>query len=256
MTKITIVTITYNAADVLERTLESTIAQTHRDVEHIIVDGASTDQTLTLAFGYKQRSDQQNNGHTVSIVSEPDHGIYDAMNKGFRMATGDVVGLINSDDMFCCDNAIEMVMRKFEENSDADAVYADLMYVGSNNTDKVIRNWITGEQRPMAKGWLPAHPTFYVRKHIYEQYGYFNLRYKLAADFELMLRFIEKYHIRLVYLPENLVRMRYGGATSSSLKNIIRQDKECFSAFKDNQIPVSCLYPVLRLLSKIKQFNL
>ena len=249
--KISIITVTYNSARTVKDTLESVLRQTWEDIDYIVVDGCSNDQTMDIVRQYEPRFRGR-----MRWISEKDHGIYDAMNKGFRMATGDVVGLINSDDMFCCDNAIEMVMRKFEENSDADAVYADLMYVGSNNTDKVIRNWITGEQRPMAKGWLPAHPTFYVRKHIYEQYGYFNLRYKLAADFELMLRFIEKYHIRLVYLPEKLVRMRYGGATSSSLKNIIRQDKECFSAFKDNQIPVSCLYPVLRLLSKIKQFNL
>ena len=248
--KISVITVTFNSASTVEDAMRSVLRQTWDNLEYIVVDGGSTDGTTDIIQRYEQLF-----GGRMKWISEPDDGIYDAMNKGFRMATGDVVGLINSDDLFSCDNAIEMVMRKFEENSDADGVYADLMYVGSKNTDKVIRNWITGKQRPMAKGWLPAHPTFYVRKHIYEQYGYFNLRYKLAADFELMLRFIEKYHIRLVYLPEKLVRMRYGGATSSSLKNIIRQDKECFFAFKENQIPVSCLYPVLRLLSKIKQFN-
>ena len=253
MMTVTIITICFNSEAVIKKTIESVLNQTYTDIEYIIIDGASKDKTVEIAESYKDAFAEK--GIDFKIFSEPDKGIYDAMNKGIAKATGELVGLINSDDLFCCDNAIEMVMRKFEENSDADAVYADLMYVGSNNTDKVIRNWVTGTQRPMAKGWLPAHPTFYVRKHIYEQYGYFKLQYKLAADFELMLRFIEKYHIRLVYLPEKLVSMRYGGATSSSLKNIIRQDKECFSAFKDNQIPVSYLYPILRLLSKIKQFN-
>ena len=183
-----------------------------------------------------------------------DRGIYDAMNEGFKMATGEVLALINSDDFFCDPYAMEKVARAFEDNPEVDCIYADLYYVNREDTDKIVREWVTGEQKRFAKGWLPAHPTFYVKKSVYEQYGYFDLDYKLAADFELMLRFVERYNIKLHYLPEALVKMRLGGATSKNLENIIKQNKECVKAFKTNGLPIGPFYLFWRFLPKVKQF--
>jgi len=247
--KVSIITATYNSERTLTKTIESVLTQSHDDIEYIIVDGASKDGTLDIIKSYVPRF----NGR-LQYISERDNGIYDAMNKGYKRATGDVIAIINSDDFFCDERAIEKVVKTFEENPQTDGVYANLYYIGKNDDDKIVRKWVTGEQGSFMKGWLPAHPTFYVKRAIYEKYGYFNLDYKLAADFELMLRFTERYHIRLTYLPEFLVKMRLGGATSKSIGNIIKQDKECIRAFKDNGISASPLYLFYRFLPKIKQY--
>ena len=170
------------------------------------------------------------------------------------MATGDVIGIINSDDLLADPTAVEKVMAAFKEHPDADAVYADLFYVAQNDTNKLVRHWISGKQRPFRYGWHPAHPTFYVKREIYQKYGLFDLDFKFAADFELMLRLIEKEHIKLFYLPEPLVRMRLGGTTSKNLTNIKKGNIECIKAFKKNGIKVSRLYPLFRLLPKLKQY--
>lgn len=247
--KISIITATYNSEKTVRDTIESVLRQSYTEYEYIIQDGGSKDDTLKIVNEYTEEF-----GGRLKIVSEPDKGIYDAMNKGFQVAKGDVFALINSDDFFCDDQAIEKVMNIFDTHPETDAVYGDLYYVSPYNTDRIVRKWVTGEQKLFAKGWLPAHPTFYVKREIYEKYGYFNLGYKLAADFELMLRFVEKYHIKLIYLPEPLVKMRLGGATSKNIQNIIKQDKECVRAFKENGIPVSNLYLLYRYLPKIKQY--
>ena len=249
MMKISIVTVTYNSASTLRDTIESVLAQTYKNIEYIVVDGLSKDNTMDIVREYEPRF----NGR-VRFVSEKDNGLYDAMNKGFKMATGDVVGLINSDDLLSEPTAIEKVMDYFDKYKNADAVYADLYYVAQYDTSKIIRYWKSGKQRPFKYGWHPAHPTFYVKKEIYQRYDIFNLKYKLAADFELMLRLIEKYKIRIVYLPEPLVRMRLGGATSKNWENIRKQNVECMQAFKDNNLSVSILYPIFRLLPKLKQY--
>ena len=240
MRKISIVTVTYNSASTLRDTIESVLAQTYQNIEYIIVDGLSKDNTMDIVREYEPKF----NGR-MRYVSERDSGLYDAMNKGFKIATGEVVGLINSDDLLAEPTAIEKVMRCFENNQNADAVYADLYYVAQYDTSKIVRYWKSGKQRPFKYGWHPAHPTFYVKKEIYQRYDTFNLKYKLAADFELMLRLIERYKIKIVYLPEPLVRMRLGGATSKNWKNIRKQNLECMQAFKDNKLPV---------LPKLKQY--
>lgn len=247
--KCSIVTATYNSGRTIRDTIESVLCQTYTNYEYIIKDGGSKDNTLEIVKAYEPQF-----GDRLKVVSEPDKGIYDAMSQGFQMASGDVLALINSDDFFCDDHALEKVVKTFEDHPETDGVYADLFYVSQDNTDNIVRKWVTGLQKPFARGWLPAHPTFYVKKECYEKYGFFNLDYKLAADFELMLRFVEKYHIRLTYLPEPLVKMRLGGATSKSLENIIKQDKECVRAFKENHIPVSHFYLLYRYLPKIKQY--
>lgn len=244
-----LVTVTYNSAQTLRDTITSVLSQTHQAIEYIIIDGFSKDNTVAIIKEYEPLF----NGR-LKWVSEKDNGLYDAMNKGFRMATGDVIGIINSDDLLTEPTAIEKVVEAFKEHPDVDAVYADLYYVAQNDTSKIIRHWISGSQRSFKYGWHPAHPTFYVKREVYQKYGLFDLDFKFAADFELMLRLIEKEHIRLFYLPEPLVRMRLGGTTSKNFTNIRKGNIECIKAFKKNGIKVSCLYPLFRLLPKLIQY--
>ena len=245
--KISIITVCYNSGKTIEDTFKSVQSQSYKDIEYIVIDGGSKDNTLELINQYKEIIDYS--------VSEKDNGLYDAMNKGIEKATGDVIGFLNSDDLFCDDMAVEKVMNVFNENSKIDSVYADIYYVDQNNTDKIVRKWITGKQKTFKKGWHPAHPTLYIKKKVYNQYGGFNLKFKLASDFEIMLRFIEKYKISTIYLPEPLIKMRLGGETNKSVENIFRQNKECIKAFKDNDLKVnSLMYPFFRIIPKFFQF--
>lgn len=247
--KISLVTVTFNSYRTLRDTIQSVLSQTYPDIEYIIVDGCSQDKTVDIIKEYEPLFDGR-----LKWISEKDQGLYDAMNKGFQMATGDMVGIINSDDLLAEATAIEKVIDCFEGHKDIDCVYADLYYVSQYDTSKIVRHWITGKQRSFSKGWHPAHPTFYVKREIYSKYGLFDLDFKFAADFELMLRLVEKEHIRLFYLPEPLVRMRLGGTTSKNLTNIRKGNIECLNAFRKNGIPVSVLYPFYRLLPKLKQY--
>ena len=247
--KLSLITVTWNSANTVEDTVNSVLMQTYKNYEYIIIDGVSKDNTLDIIRKYESRFEGR-----MKIYSEKDKGIYDAMNKGFQKATGDVLMLINSDDLFSRPDAFELIVQEFKKHPEIDGVYANLNYVLQNNINKIVRVWKTGRQKSMYYGWLPAHPTFYVKKGVYDKYGYFDLSYKLAADFELMLRFVERYHIKLAYLDECLVRMRLGGATSKNLKNIYRQNKECYNAFKNNGIKCSPFYLFYRFLPKIKQF--
>lgn len=245
--KISIITVSYNSAATIETTFQSVANQSYDNIEYIVVDGGSKDATLDLI---------KKHASTISKwVSEPDRGLYDAMNKGIQMATGEVIGLINSDDFFCDSQAIEKVMNIFQNNKSLDSVYADMYYVAQNDISKIVRYWVTGEQRKFSKGWHPGHPVFYVKKEVYDKYGDFDLNYNLAADFEIMLRFIEVSKISAKYLKESLVKMRLGGETNKSFINIFNQNKECVRAFRNNNIEVnSLLYPFYRILPKFKQF--
>ena len=247
--KISLITVTFNSGGTLRDTIQSVLSQTYYDIEYIIVDGHSQDNTVDIIKEYEPLFDGR-----LKWISEKDQGLYDAMNKGFQMATGDMVGIINSDDLLAEATAIEKVIDCFEGHKDIDCVYADLYYVSQYDTSKIVRHWITGKQRSFSKGWHPAHPTFYVKREIYSKYGLFDLDFKFAADFELMLRLVEKEHIRLFYLPEPLVRMRLGGTTSKNLTTIRKGNIECLNAFRKNGIPVSVLYPFYRLLPKLKQY--
>lgn len=247
--KFSFITVTFNSSATLRDTIQSVLSQTYPDIEYIIVDGCSQDKTVDIIKEYEPLFDGR-----LKWISEKDQGLYDAMNKGFQMATGDMVGIINSDDLLAEATAIEKVIDCFEGHKDIDCVYADLYYVSQYDTSKIVRHWITGKQRSFSKGRHPAHPTFYVKREIYSKYGLFDLDFKFAADFELMLRLVEKEHIRLFYLPEPLVRMRLGGTTSKNLTNIRKGNIECLNAFRKNGIPVSVLYPFYRLLPKLKQY--
>jgi glycosyltransferase involved in cell wall biosynthesis len=245
--KVSIISATFNSAATIAGCIASVNNQTHNYIEHIIIDGASTDNTLEIIKSAPSR--------VVKIISEPDNGIYDAMNKGISLATGDVIGILNSDDLYTDNNVLENVVKVFKRTP-VDCFYADLYYVKKNNIDQIVRYWKTRDFIPGAfrKGWHPAHPTFFVRRDVYEKFGTFNLDFTLAADFELMLRFLERFRITSSYLPQPIVRMRLGGKSSRSIRNIVVQNIECYKAFKMNSISVSPFYPIYRLLPKLKQF--
>jgi len=223
--KISILTVCYNSAATLGDTLESVASQTYPNVEHIVVDGGSTDGTVDMLKARDQ-------GRT-KWVSEHDDGIYDAMNKGIFMATGDVVGTLNADDFYMSNHVLEDIAQVFLDTS-IDACYGDLVYVSQNDVNHIVRLWKSNDYKSglFKSGWMPAHPTFFVRKNVYERLGGFNLNYKIAADFELMFRFIEQEKIKTKYVPKILVRMRLGGTTNQSFSNIIKQNKEIFTILK------------------------
>ena len=246
--KISIITVCYNSANTIEDTFKSIEAQTYENIEYIVVDGVSKDNTLEIAEKYKNI--------ITHLISEKDSGLYDAMNKGITLASGGVIGILNSDDLYCDNNAIEKVMSIFNENEDLDSVYADIFYVDKNNTDKIVRQWNSGKQKSFKKGWHPAHPTLFIKKEIYDRYGLFDLNFKIAADFEIMLRFLEKNQITTFYLPEHILKMRLGGESNKSIKNIINQNVECLKAFEKNNVKVNkFIYPIKRLVPKLFQYN-
>lgn len=249
--KFSLITVSYNSSQTIADTIESVLSQTYPNIEYIIVDGNSKDNTLKIVKSYESQFKGR-----MRWISEPDKGLYDAMNKGVKIATGDVVGIINSDDLFCDSEAISKVVEVFERNSALEGVYADLYYVAQDDTNKVIRRWVTGSQKPFSSGWHPAHPTLYLKNDVYKKYGFFDLNFRLAADFEIMLRFLDNYKIRISYLPESFVKMRLGGKTNKSIKNIYNQNIECIKSFEKNGIKVNQLfYPFKRLIPKLLQYG-
>ena len=245
--KVSIVTPTYNSAKTIVDTILSVNKQDYANIEHIIIDGGSKDNTLELIRNTPNR--------VKKIISEPDKGIYDAMNKGVALATGDIVGILNSDDFYNSNDVIAKVVKTFQEG-EYEGVYGDLEYVNARNTNRVVRYWESKAYKEglFKKGWHPAHPTFFVKKEVYDKYGNFNLKYKIGADYEIMLRFIEKNRIKVAYIPETLVKMRVGGASNQSIKNIIKANIECYNAWKDNGLSILPFVFILKPLSKTLQY--
>jgi glycosyltransferase len=245
--KISIITASFNSSKTIEQTIQSVLSQRYPNVEYIIIDGASQDETLSIIEKYRDK---------ISIfISEKDSGIYNAMNKGLKLASGDIIGILNSDDFYSDDEVLSDVVKIFEQ-SNADAVYADLQYVDANNTQKVLRNWKSGKykQGDFLFGWMPPHPTFFVRKHVYEKYGFFNESLSSAADYELMLRFIHKHKITIEYLPRVIIKMRMGGKSNRSFKNRIKANLEDRKAWKINGLKPYCFTLFLKPLRKLNQF--
>jgi glycosyltransferase involved in cell wall biosynthesis len=244
--KISIITVTYNSAATVEATLASVAAQDHNDIEHIIVDGKSTDNTLEVVEKYRHRISK--------VISEKDDGIYYALNKGISLATGDVVGIIHSDDFYVHGKVLSKVADTFGKG--VDSVYADLQYVNRDNTDKVVRHWRSGKYRDgiFLSGWMPPHPTFFIKRWCYEKHGSFNTALKSAADYELMLRMLHKHKISTAYIPEVLVKMRVGGKSNASLMNRINANREDRLAWKLNGLEPGLLTLAFKPLSKIRQF--
>ena len=244
--KISIITVVWNNAKTIKDAINSVLNQSYKDVEYIVIDGASTDGTIEILQSY---------GDKIKFISEKDNGLYDAMNKGIRMATGDVVGILNSDDFYASDKILQIVADEFLKGN-IDSVYANLEYIDANDPKRVIRYWRSKKYQEglFRSGWHPAHPTFFVKKEIYEKYGVFDLSFKIAADYELMLRFFEKCKITSSYVDEVFVKMRIGGESNRSIKNIIKANMESYKAWKANGLYINPLRFLLKPFSKIIQF--
>lgn len=245
---VSIITATYNSSTHIKDCVKSVYNQLYSEIEHIIIDGASKDDTIDIIDSMPNR--------VAKIISEPDNGIYDAMNKGISAATGDIIGILNSDDFFSSNDVVSKIVKEFMENPELEGVYTNLYYVKQDDPDTIVRHWISKpfKERSFFKGWHPPHPTLYMRRSVYEKLGLFDLDFSLAADFELMLRFFERYKIKTKYLPITTIRMRLGGATSKNLQNIRKQNFECMDAFRVNNFKPPLLYPIYRLVPKLFQF--
>lgn len=246
--KVSVITVAYNSAATIADTLRSVAGQSHTQIEHIVIDGASKDATLNIV--------RREGGHVARVVSEPDRGIYDAMNKGLRLATGAVVGFLNSDDFYASPDALAKVAKVFDDPS-VEACWGDLCYVKQDDATQIVRYWQSSPFAPgrFTRGWCPPHPTFFVRHRVYERLGGFDLGYRMANDIELMVRFIEVHGINTRYLPELLVKMRIGGASNSNWNAILLQNREIWRALKTHGLSPSLpLFIGGKLVSRGRQF--
>ena len=246
--RISIITVCNNSARTIRDTIESVRRQNHDNIEYIVVDGGSTDGTLNIIEEYREFID--------IFIQGPDHGIYDAMNKGINRATGAVVGLLNSDDLYATNSVLSRVKEEFDLSS-ADVVFGDLVYVKFEDTSKVVRKWKSSEYSPLAfsNGWHPPHPTCFVRNKVYKNYGVFDTGMKISADFEIMLRFLEVNSVRSAYIPETLVLMRIGGESNKSIRNILVGNRFVYKAFRKNGVKYPWLYLPKRMLAKLLQYR-
>jgi glycosyltransferase involved in cell wall biosynthesis len=244
--KVSLITVTYNSAAYLQDCIDSVVQQRYPDIEHIVIDGGSTDGTLDIIKKY--------DNHIAKWVSEKDKGMYDAINKGIAMATGDIVGILNSDDMFASNDVVEAIVNSFNEHQ-LDAVYGDLVYVNKTNT-KPIRLWHgkSYKRYRFNYGWMPAHPTFYLRREIIDQFGGYESHYFTAADYEFMARYLYRYRISAMYLPKLIVKMRVGGQSNITIKSRLRGNRRDYLAMKKNGIPFPFLASILKPLIKLRQY--
>ena len=245
--KISIITATYNSERTLRDTLDSILSQTYPDIESIIVDGASKDGTMDIVHEYEPKFQGR-----MHWISEPDKGIYDAMNKGIKMASGDVIGVLNSDDFYTSDDALQVIADAFA-NNDIDATYGDIHFVNDDDLSKRVRYYSSAVFRRsfMRFGLMPAHPSFYCKKAVYEKYGAFDTSYKVAADFENLLRIIYVGNIKTKYIPKDFVTMRTGGASTAGLSSRTQIMKDHLRALKTNGIYSNVFLLSLRYIYKV-----
>jgi glycosyltransferase involved in cell wall biosynthesis len=246
--KISIVTVCLNSVSTIEQAFDSVFSQDYSNIELIVVDGASTDGTLAVIDKYRDK--------IGASISEPDKGIYDAMNKGIALATGDVIGILNSDDFYASTSIISQVVKEFE-NDDTDAVYGDVAIVRSRNTKKIVRYYSSKAFRPegFAYGYMPAHPTFFTYKKFYERQGGFKTDYHIAADYELLIRLLVKDKLRSRYMELHMITMRLGGRTSSSLYGYYILNKEVIRACRENGIQTGWLKILAKYFNKFRELR-
>ena len=243
--KISIITVCYNSEATIQDTIESVLAQTHSNIEYIIIDGASSDDTLSIINKYKDK--------VSKLVSEPDKGIYDAMNKGVQLATGDVVGILNSDDFFESEDVVEAIVKCFKQNPNNDLIFGDVVFVNPNKLDKITRHY-SAKHFKMWKlrfGWMPPHPATFIRKTAYQKTGLYSLNYKIAADYEMFIRLLMVNHLKFSYLNKVLVRMRAGGVSTSGLKSSILLNREIVKTCRSNGIYTNILMVLIKIPFKL-----
>ena len=244
--KISIITVTYNSAATLAHTLESVNNQDYNDIEHVLVDGGSTDETVAIIQSYP---------HVAKWVSEKDKGLYDAINKGIGMATGDVIGILNSDDFFPANHIVTQIVNAFQQNS-VSAVYGDIAFVRPGKLGKIVRLYSSRKFTPrrFGYGYMPAHPSFYALKSCYDDLGLYKLDYKIAADYELLMRFIFKNRISYVYIPEILVYMRTGGISNKNVLSRYTLNKEIIKACRENGVNTNMGLLSLKYFNKVFEY--
>jgi glycosyltransferase len=238
--KLSIITATYNSAKTIANNVASVNEQTYDNIEHIIIDGASLDNTLDII--------QTNSKRNLIIRSEPDKGIYDALNKGLALASGDIIGFLHSDDLFFSNQTIEKIVQAFSVSDRVDAVYGDLIFVNEKASHKVVRYWRSKPftTKLLKKGWMPPHPTLFMRRQVYESHGLFNVNLKCAADYDYILRVFQDETLKFLYLPEIITKMQIGGVSTKGFVNIINKKIEDYKVLKSNHIS----YPLSVLLLK------
>ncbi len=245
--KVTIITVVYNAEKYIRECIESVLAQDYNNLEYILIDGASSDKTFEIAKKYKDR--------ITILFSEPDKGMYDALNKGIALASGDVIGILNADDLLADGDVITSVAKCFESTA-VDAIYGDLNYVAADDVEKIQRKWRAAPAKPkdLALGWMPAHPTLYIRWELFSKFGGYKLDYGSAADYELMLRYLYHHQITTAYLSKLMVKMRNGGMSNQSTKHRYSAFLNDYKALKDNKVPLPLVALLLKKARKISQF--
>lgn len=247
--KISIITATYNSAKTLEVCLDSVLNQTYKNIEYIIIDGKSSDDTLDIV---KFKAEKHTN---IVWVSENDKGIYDALNKGVSKATGDVIGFVHSDDFLADNSIIENIANVFNAQK-VDGVYGNLNYVKFDNVNRIVRNWTSQpfHAKILKRGWMPAHPTLFLKKKVYNACGKFNIDYRISADYDFILRIFSQSNYKFYYLPMTITKMRVGGESNRSLKNLILKTTEDYRAARSNGIEHPFVAVGLKNLSKIPQW--
>lgn len=247
MLKVSIVTAVYNRASTVGQSIESVQQQSYSNIEHVIQDGCSSDQTLEIIERYVSPQ--------MAIESKPDSGLYYAINRGIERSTGHVIGLMHSDDFFPDNSVVMKIARAFDDPA-VDGVYGDLQYVSVSDPERVIRHWKSGEYRSssLRRGWMPPHPTLYLRRSVFERYGHYDTSFKISADYDAMLRYLGSGAIKMAYIPEVLVKMRAGGASNRSIKNIVQKSREDLVALRRNNVGgLGTL--LMKNIRKIEQFS-
>ena len=248
--KISLITVTFNSGKTLRDTIQSVLSQSYKDIEYIIVDGLSNDHTIDIVKEFEPFFEGR-----LKWISEKDSGLYDAMNKGIKMASGDIIGIINSDDFYHRNDIIEQIVGCFEKNKELDAIYGDVRFVNGDDLDKTVRYYSSQIFSPslFRFGFMPAHPTFFTYRKYFQEYGYYKTDYKIAADYELLIRFLYIHRLKSKYLPLDFMKMRTGGASTASVKSNLLLNKEIVRACKENGI-WTCM-PLLILKYAIKVFE-
>ncbi len=246
--KVSIITVVYNRASTIERTIRSVLNQSHNNIEYVIVDGNSNDGTMTVVDQYRNQ--------ISTVICEKDQGMYDALNKGIKAATGDIVGILHADDEFTNENIIQQIVEKFQSNPVIDAIYGDVGFVHADQQHKIVRYYSSAIFRTnlFKFGFMPAHPTFFCYRRFYEQFGYYRTDLEIAADFDLLLRFLRKHQLFTVYIPEMLVRMNMGGKSTNGISSTIKINKELKQILSEHQLPSSYIRLYSRYFIKVSEF--
>jgi glycosyltransferase involved in cell wall biosynthesis len=245
---ISLITVVYNRAATIEKTIQSVISQSYPHIEYIVVDGASTDGTLSIIHQYKV--------HIAKIISEKDYGVYDAINKGIKIATGDIIGVLHADDVFAHNDVIKNIAETLADNKDIDCLFGDIAFVDKINPEKILRYYSSSIFNPdrFRLGIIPAHPSFYCNKKFFQQHGLYRTDLDIAADFDLLLRCLKIHQLRHAYLPQRMVNMHLGGKSTSGLKSTLRINREIRQVLREHNIPSSYLHLYSRYFLKIREF--